>query len=62
MNTDSDVFLWGNLKLLSSLKEEKLDIKIASVNCTEQLIVVLTLDGNLLSSEHGNEKMVSSNV
>ena len=62
MNTDSDVFLWGNLKLLSSLKEEKLDIKIASVNCTEQLIVVLTLDGNLLSSEHGNEKMVSDNV
>lgn len=62
MNTDSDVFLWGNLKLLSSLKEEKLDIKIASVNCTEQLIVVLTLDGNLLSSEHGNEKMVSGNV
>ena len=62
MNTDSDVFLWGNLKLLSSLKEEKLDIKIASVNCTEQLVVVLTLDGNLLSSEHGNEKMVSGNV
>ena len=62
MNTDSDLFLWGNLKLLSSLKEEKLDIKIASVNCTEQLIVVLTLDGNLLSSEHGNEKMVSGNV
>ena len=62
MKSDSDVFLWGNLKLLSSLKEEKLDIKIASVNCTEQLIVVLTLDGNLLSSEHGNEKMVSGIV
>lgn len=52
-----DILVWGNLKLLSSLKEEKVEFKIATICCTDMFVIVLTLEGKVLRCEHNNEIM-----
>jgi hypothetical protein len=51
--------VWGNLKLLSSLKEEKPSVKIANICCSDSLVVVLSLNGQVYYCEHDKEKLVS---
>nr|XP_047123873.1 E3 ubiquitin-protein ligase HERC2 isoform X1 [Hydra vulgaris]XP_047123877.1 E3 ubiquitin-protein ligase HERC2 isoform X2 [Hydra vulgaris] len=54
-----DLLVWGNLKVLNTLKEERnLDIKIASICCTELFFVILTLDGKIYSCSYETEALV----
>jgi len=58
--SEDDLLVWGSLKLLSSLKEEKASIKVACIVCTDQLVVILTLDGKLLSCHPDNDQNLQS--
>lgn len=56
---NGDELVWGNLKLLSSLKEEKPSVKISNICCTDTLVVILSLSGKVYYCEHDKEKLVS---
>ena len=56
---NGDELVWGNLKLLSSLKEEKPTVKISNICCTDILVVILSLSGKVYYCEHDKEKLVS---
>ncbi|XP_066913164.1 E3 ubiquitin-protein ligase HERC2-like, partial [Clytia hemisphaerica] len=52
-----DELVWGNLKLLSSLKEEKPNVKIANICCTDTLVFILSLNGTVYCCEHDKDKL-----
>ena len=54
-----NVLVWGNLKSLSALKESDVKVSIATLCCTDNYMMVLTLDGNLYCSGHDVDSLVS---
>lgn len=54
------MFVYGNLKSLSTLKEDVLEdaVKMATMCCTDNFMVVLSLDGNMYSFQNEAEKLV----